>query len=112
MSESKRKVGRPAQGITKKVSITLTESEWAEIPGNTTVAAYIKHMQEQVRLLQSENERLSSMERRDALEQGTEERLLRRIKRLEKSGQELVNEKIRLQQEVEILSGKLAKRIM
>ncbi|MET3212078.1 UNVERIFIED_CONTAM: hypothetical protein ABIC26_005086 [Paenibacillus sp. PvR008] len=38
MSENKRKVGRPAQGITKKVSITLTESEWAEIPGNTTVA--------------------------------------------------------------------------
>ncbi|MET3210321.1 UNVERIFIED_CONTAM: hypothetical protein ABIC26_003271 [Paenibacillus sp. PvR008] len=29
---------------------------------------------------------------------------------MEKSGQELVNEKIRLQQEVEILSGKLAKR--
>ncbi|MGW8959419.1 hypothetical protein [Paenibacillus sp. NPDC055715] len=50
-------------------------------------------MQEQVKLLQAENDRLSSMERRDALEQGTEDRLLRRIKRLEKSGQELVNEK-------------------
>ncbi|MGW8958806.1 hypothetical protein [Paenibacillus sp. NPDC055715] len=76
MSADKRKVGRPAQGITKKVSITLTESEWSDIPGNTTVAAYIKHMQEQVKLLQAENERLSSMERRDALERGTEDRLL------------------------------------
>lgn len=35
--------GRPSLGITKKVSLTLTESEWAEIESSgLTVAAFLK----------------------------------------------------------------------
>ncbi|MEC0373334.1 hypothetical protein, partial [Paenibacillus chibensis] len=35
--------GRPSLGITKKVSLTLTESEWAEIEASSlTVAAFLK----------------------------------------------------------------------
>lgn len=42
------KRGRPALGITKKVSLTLTEREWAEIEASgLTVAAFLKeHMKE------------------------------------------------------------------
>lgn len=34
--------GRPRQGITKKVSLTLTEEEWVELEAFQTVAAFIK----------------------------------------------------------------------
>lgn len=38
-----RQVGRPAKGITKKVSLTLTEEEWSEIEASgLTVAAFLK----------------------------------------------------------------------
>ncbi|RED76128.1 hypothetical protein [Cohnella phaseoli] len=34
--------GRPRQGITKKVSLTLTEEEWSKLEGFSNVAAFIK----------------------------------------------------------------------
>ena len=38
-----RPVGRPSQGITKKVSLTLTTEEWTEIEDSgKTVAAFLK----------------------------------------------------------------------
>ena len=38
-----RPVGRPSQGITKKVSLTLTKEEWTEIEDSgKTVAAFLK----------------------------------------------------------------------
>lgn len=60
MSEGKRKVGRPAQGVTKKVSLTLTAEQWAEIEGSEqpTVAAYIRSMQAEIKRLQLDNESL------------------------------------------------------
>lgn len=43
-----RPVGRPSLGITKKVSLTLTEEEWAEIEGTGgTVAAFLKDKMKQ-----------------------------------------------------------------
>ncbi|WP_190944958.1 hypothetical protein [Paenibacillus sp. UASWS1643] len=44
MNEKPRPVGRPPQGITKKVSLTLTEEEWHEIDqSGKTVAAFLKN---------------------------------------------------------------------
>lgn len=37
-----RKVGRPSTGITKKVSLTLTEEEWKELENFDTVSLFIK----------------------------------------------------------------------
>lgn len=42
-----RPVGRPSQGITKKVSLTLTKEEWSEIENSgKTVAAFLKDKME------------------------------------------------------------------
>ena len=50
--------GRKPQGITKKVSITLTAEEWRVIEeSGTTVAAFIKSLIHRNRLLKSERER-------------------------------------------------------
>ncbi|MFS0728344.1 hypothetical protein [Paenibacillus sp. 1P07SE] len=38
----KRAIGRPAEGITKKKSLTLTESEWAIVEQYDTIAAFVK----------------------------------------------------------------------
>lgn len=42
----KRPVGRPALGITKKVSLTLTAEEWEKIEssGQPTIAAYVRQL--------------------------------------------------------------------
>lgn len=43
-----KKVGRPSQGITRKVSLTLTAEEWAEIDtSGLTVAAFLKEKMNQ-----------------------------------------------------------------
>ncbi|QQZ64546.1 hypothetical protein JI735_34495 (plasmid) [Paenibacillus sonchi] len=42
-SQEPRPVGRPAQGITKKVSLTLSEEEWNEIEqSGMTKGAFVK----------------------------------------------------------------------
>ena len=44
-----RPVGRPSQGITKKVSLTLTKEEWTEIEDSgKTVAAFLKDKMKQL----------------------------------------------------------------
>ncbi|MGC5326255.1 hypothetical protein [Brevibacillus sp. SYSU BS000544] len=48
--------GRKAQGITRKVSLTLTEEQWNQIEssGEPTVAAYIQSLMNEVTLIKTE----------------------------------------------------------
>lgn len=55
--------GRPRQGMTRKVSLTLTEEEWQAIEqsGQPTVAAYLKHVMNEV--TSNKNERSDRIQR-------------------------------------------------
>lgn len=50
----RERAGRKAQGITRKVSLTLMAEEWAEIDQEPIAAAYIRNLQEEVRALLTE----------------------------------------------------------
>lgn len=72
--------GKKKQGITRKVSLTLTEEEWKQIDesGEPTVAATIKQLMKQVTEIKQENEQLKKQvtqikqSKKEPLNQGTE----------------------------------------
>lgn len=71
--------GRPRQGITRKVSLTLTEKEWQAIEqsGQPTVAAYLKHMMNKVTETNDEkSDPIQIKEKQQSQPRGVRKRLL------------------------------------